>query len=361
MGFASLLSGIEIFTHNGVKLKGVLMENKILLIGPRNLIKDTHITGGVVVLFENLISYCDEHAIQYNIVDTNKANYKNKLIAYIMILFSILINTPKVKQVSLHGTANDYLLIAPFALIISRLFQKTFSLRKFAGNFIEIFEHYSTIKKWIVTYTLKGSSVNFFETKYLVEYFKNYNENTYWFPNVRKKQVLLTNSTYEKNFIFIGAVSREKGIDILCQVSNLLPDDYQIDIYGVLHDHFTIEYFNDYKVKYKGILIVNDVIKTLSEYDILILPSFREGYPGVIIEALSVGLPIVATNLSGIKEMVDEKSSVLVDVGNIEQLKKAMISIDEVNYIQMSIAAHEQFKSFDSDIQTKVFFNQIGL
>lgn len=331
----------------------------ILLIGPRKHIKKPEMTGGVIALFEDLITYCDRHEINYIVVDTNKANYRNKLVAYIMILSSIIVKTPKVRHVALHGTANDFLMVAPFALMVSKLLCKQFSLRKFAGNFIEIFENYSPMKKNIILYTLKKSLYNFFETKYLVEYFKKYNESTYWFPNVRRKQSVFTDDIYKKKFIFLGAVSEEKGIDILCEASNLLPDGYQIDIYGTLYDHYTNIFFDDYNVNYKGNLKPEEVISTLKEYNILLLPSFREGYPGVIIEAFSVALPVIATNLQGIKEIVIDKSGKLIDVNNIEQLKVAMEEITQESYIISRQSAIEQFENFDTEIQTKKYFERI--
>jgi len=337
------------------------MKNIFLLIGPRKNITNPERTGGVIVLFEDLISYCNTHAIEYLIVDTNKANYANTLVAYISIVGLILRKAPKVTHISLHGTANDYLFIAPVAVMFSKLFRKHMSLRKFAGNFIEVFESYSMMKKRIIAWVLRQATCNFFETKYLVNYFKQYNQNTYWFPNVRAKQHVFTDNIYRKKLLFIGAVSEEKGIEVLCHASNLLSDEYEIDIYGGLCDHYTQAYFSSYNVKYKGTLKPENVINTLKQYDILLLPSFREGYPGVIVEALSVGLPIIATNLKGIKEMVDEQSSVLIDPDSVEQLKEAIESFHDMNYAQKSAAAKKQFEQFDSELQTKLFFKRIGL
>ena len=335
--------------------------SKILLIGPRKNIKNPDKIGGVIILFEDLISYCNKKNIAIAVIDTNKDNYSNKLSAYFGIVSSLLFQLPRVTHVSLHGTANDFVLIAPIVVMLSKLFRKDVSLRKFAGNFIELFEGYATFKQKIVTWSLHHTTCNFFETQYLVEYFKKYNTNTYWFPNVREKQEISTDTTYQKRFIFIGAVSHEKGIDVLCRAADLLDDSYLIDIYGKLFDGYTQEYFSEHNVKYCGILRSEDVINTLQQYDILLLPSFREGYPGVIIEALSVGLPIIATNLEGIREMVNEESSVLVDTDNAQQLCEAIMSFDDTNYALKSIAATKQFDNFNSNIQTPLFLKNIGL
>lgn len=336
------------------------MQNKILFIGPRNNVANPEITGGVIVLFEDLLTYCDANNIPYIYIDTNKVNYKNKLVSYISILYQVVINVKKVQYISLHGTANDYLYIAPFTLILSKIYAKHFSLRKFAGNFIELYEQYSYMKKMLIRFILKYSDVNFFETKYLVEYFQRFNQHTYWFPNVRSAQSFSTSQQFKKKFVYVGAVKAEKGITMLSEVSKLLPEDYTIDIYGTLDVHYSKEYFNDYPIKYKGAIYSKDVTRVISNYDVLILPTYweGEGYPGIIIEAMSVGMPIIATNLKGIKEMVNDTFAILISQKNLQELEKAILYFTSDNYMEMSKNALVHFKNFDSNIQTKQYLEK---
>lgn len=339
------------------------MENKLklLLIGPRTNQKDPSKTGGIIILFEDLLSQCSKHNIDFLSIDTNKANYPNIFLALLSIYFKIFLLSFRASHISLHGTANDYVYIAPFVVFWSKLLRKKSSLRKFAGNFTEIYESSLNLTKKLIEFALKNSNYNFFETKYLVNYFSALNQNTYWFPNVRSKAVKIREGTYQKKFIFIGNVTQEKGINELLDASNLLDDSFVIDIYGNIAKDIQDCDFTMYNSEYKGVLRSENVLNTLCQYDVLILPSYREGYPGVIIEALSVGLPIIATNLQGISEMVDEKSSILIEPRNVEQLKEAIESINEHNYESYSINALKAFEQFDSDVQTKIFFQKIGL
>ena len=332
----------------------------ILLIGPRTNKLFSTKTGGIIVLFEDLVSYCDEHNISYRTIDTNKDNYTNKLFAFFVILFKLIVNIPKSSHVSLHGTANDYLFIAPITLIISKVFRKPLSLRKFAGNYIEIYKNYSFLKKKIISFLLKNVSYSFFETKYLVEYFKKYN-NTFWFPNVRRKQVRHVDTVYRKKFIFIGSVCKEKGIEVLSNAAKLLPEEYIIDIYGNLSIDFPQEYFDKHQVNYIGRLKLEDVIDTLLQYDVLVLPSFREGYPGVILEALSIGMPVIATKLEGIQEILENHSGILIETANIKELSNAILSISQDNYSDYSSLALKNFKKFDTEVRTKEFFTRINI
>ena len=337
--------------------------SKLLLIGPRINKKDPSKTGGIIVLFEDLVKQCDKNALDYYIVDSNKSNYKNKAFAYIAILFQFLLNIKNASYVSLHGTANDYLLLAPIVIFFSKLFGKDVSLRKFAGNFDEIYDNSSLWKKKVFNYVLQKSDINFFETKYLVDKFKVYNPNTFWFPNVRDKSDIQTDCEYKKRFIFLGQVKEEKGVKEILEVSNLLDASYTIDLYGKLSPEIKDIDLDQYKANYRGALTSDEVQTKLAQYDVLLLPTFwqGEGYPGVIIEALSVGLPIVASTLKGIKEMVDDSSSVLMEPKSVEQLKEAIESFNESNYAGKSTAALKQFENFDSEIQTKVYFTIIGV
>ena len=335
------------------------MQKKYLFIGPRKNIHNPELIGGIIVLFENLLEYCDEYHIEYDVIDTNKANYKNKMYAYIQIVVLLFKKAGNATHISLHGTANDYLLIAPFALVVSKFLRKHFSLRKFAGNFIEIYENYSILQRFIINIILKYSSCNFFETKYLIEYFKKFNTNTFWFPNARNKSLYRTDEKFHKKFVYLGSIREEKGIDTLCAVSNLVSQEYIIDLYGNLDDHYTENYFENYNVNYKGSLNIEDVPKILSQYDVLILPSLREGYPGVIIEALSVGLPIIATKLEGIMEMLDHNLFALIEPMNVHQLKNAMEAFSEENYREKVSVSLESFREFDTEIQSEIYFKRI--
>jgi glycosyltransferase involved in cell wall biosynthesis len=333
---------------------------KLLLLGPMENKDDLTKTGGVIVLFSDLLTQCDKRNIKYIIIDTNKSHYSNRLFALLNIWWMLLTKTRQCSHVSLHGTANDYMFIAPIAVLLAKAFGKTISLRKFAGSFDDIYNEMNFFFKSIVSWTLKKSDTNFFETKYLVEHFTPLNQHTYWFPNVRNASDKKREGKFQKRFIFLGKVTKEKGVIELLQASNQLDDSYIIDLYGYKGDDLLTFNFDDYKAKYQRALAATEVLDTLKKYDVLILPSYIEGYPGVIIEALSVGLPVIATTLSGIKEMVDEKCAVFVRPKNIEDIKNAILSITIDKYPIYSENALKCFEQFDSDLQTTKFIGLIN-
>lgn len=65
----------------------------------------------------------------------------------------------------------------------------------------------------------------------------------------------------------------------------------------------------------------DDIPRVLAASDVLVLPSFREGMPRVITEAMASGLPVIATEIAGIPEQVEDgESGYLIPTGNGEAL-----------------------------------------
>jgi glycosyltransferase involved in cell wall biosynthesis len=66
----------------------------------------------------------------------------------------------------------------------------------------------------------------------------------------------------------------------------------------------------------------------MASADVLVLPSYREGFGSVIIEAAACAIPTVAYRIDGVIDaVVENQTGVLVDVGDIEALAAAMLDV----------------------------------
>ena len=73
---------------------------------------------------------------------------------------------------------------------------------------------------------------------------------------------------------------------------------------------------------------ISDAYQYLKAFDLFVLPSIKEGQPWVILEAMAAGVPIVATNIAGIPEMIEnEKSGLLVEPADFDALAMAIEKI----------------------------------
>jgi len=336
---------------------------KILLIGPRFNQRNPLLIGGAITLFENLINRLDHHKVDYVVVDTNKKNYTNFIVAYISIIVQILFKQKGCSDISLHSS-RDYVILGVIVVAIGRWLKKRTSLRKFGGEALQVYQKSYGIKRKIIDYIYSNMDRLFFEIQHTVSYFKHINPKTFWFPNVRNKVLEpVLPRTYQKRFVFMSSVKVEKGIDEIIAASEKLGGDYTIDIYGPIEDvKYSQSYFDEKPLSYKGVVKSNQVLETLSQYDVLLLPTYYkgEGYPGIIIEAYSLGIPTISTTLQGIKEIVNPyETGILIEPKDVDELVATIEYFNPENYQFMSQKAYQKFDDFNADIQTKLFLKRL--
>lgn len=92
-----------------------------------------------------------------------------------------------------------------------------------------------------------------------------------------------------------------------------------------------------------------DLINFYLRSDVFVLPSRWEGFPLVVVEAMACGKPIVATNVGGVPDVVDEKVGILVKVGNVPALEKALLKLltDKKLYAKLSKNCKNRSKKYD--------------
>lgn len=340
----------------------IMSSKKILIFGPRY--SGSGPIGGIIVLFEDFINSCNKNKINYKIIDTNKTSYNNKFMALFKIYISFFKNFRKFDHISIHGTANDYKTIAPIVVFISKIFGKKVSLRKFAGSFYEVFENSNFLFKSIISFTLRNTDFIFFETKFLVEKFKNFNKEIYWWPNSRNKSLFRVSKEFNKRFVFISQIKQSKGINGIISAAKRLDSSFIFDFYGpILDDNFLNEVQNLPNVNYKGILSPDEVVSTLIKYNVLILPTYHdgEGYPGIIIEAFSVGMPVISSNWNSIPELIShKKNGLLVPIKDVDSLVNSIRYFNKKRYNQFSASALSFFTELDSEKVNLNFLKKIN-
>jgi glycosyltransferase involved in cell wall biosynthesis len=113
-------------------------------------------------------------------------------------------------------------------------------------------------------------------------------------------------------------------------------------------------------VQYKGVLEPSAVIPTLRGYDVVLLPTYHcgEGYPGIVLEAYSVGVPVIATRWRALPEIVeDEICGILIEPRDSEGLARAICRVAESAELmaRLSAGALSQARKFDSKVWSERF------
>jgi len=154
-----------------------------------------------------------------------------------------------------------------------------------------------------------------------------------------------TESNETVNVITTVRLDRQKGIDILLKAwSKLVAQEKNIKLSILGQGHLETELKNmaksleiDDSVKFFG--VVNDPENYLRKSEIFVLPSRAEGMSNSLLEAMCIGLPCVATNISGNKELISDGGSesvsngeflvgprgILVNPDDVEGLSKAIL------------------------------------
>ena len=314
--------------------------------------------GGATVLAKNILDFIaldPRVAITHQQIRTFWRN-KLQLIDYLFWIFRFPFVARKYNVISFHGTKDFHFTIAPILWLWAKVLNKRTIYHFFGGNFMDQYEAMPKAFQFILKKTVLKSDTVFFETKQLMSFFeKEKVHNAKWLPNARKPiQRNNIETTFEKKFVFISRVVPQKGITEIVEATAILPNDYAVDVYGPIDDrHYENNVFKDSSVNYKGILRPDEIEATLSKYNVLLLPSYfeGEGYPGIIIESLAMGIPVIATHWKALPEVItDEYNGLLVPIKDSEALSKAMQKFNQDNYSEFCKNALKSFEKFNSEV-----------
>ena len=139
-----------------------------------------------------------------------------------------------------------------------------------------------------------------------------------------------------KRILFIGRFDPVKGLPLLIEAVEQLAPDYpelQLDLVGDGPLRSEIEAMVREKalqdrVSFHGYLSQARCRDRLREADILVIASFAEGIPVVLMEAMAAGVAVLATNIAGIPELVEHGvSGALVPSGDVGALARGLAAL----------------------------------
>lgn len=147
--------------------------------------------------------------------------------------------------------------------------------------------------------------------------------------------------------IFVGRLSLNKGIEPIIRVVLSMPEEYSLTIVGDGEEYNNlIHYARNERIRFTGAVTPDEVRKHLGASDILIMNSGFEGLPMTILEAQSLGLPVVTTDVGGIGEAVHYGDDAEKTDGTPDSIVEAIQRI-ESNYERYSLNALANAKRFD--------------
>lgn len=199
--------------------------------------------------------------------------------------------------------------------------------------------------KSLYSISLKNANQVFFQNKSNLDTFLNSNIPIKKYGLLPGSGVSLTNFKYlqydEKKTIdifYFGRLMKEKGTFELLEVAKQLKRKYSFlnfHLVGFSEDESLTEIVKDYEdkgfVKYHG--YVEDTIPLIEQASAVIQPSHHEGMSNVLLEASASGRPILASNIPGCKEIIEnERTGYLFNVNDKVSLNNCIEKFMTLSY-----------------------------
>lgn len=279
--------------------------------------------------------------IRYLSTHTNGGKTKKLTILLLALLkFSIMLATKRIEAVHVHAAADLSFWRKSIFVCIACLFAVPSIYHLHSGRFPAYYNRSSTFRKNMMKYLLR-------KAKYIVVVSDALNE---WAESLVKKSNVITilnpvvipdtvnDSEREKSTIlFLGRLGEAKGtfdlLNAMKIVTTSLPEsrlilcgDGMIDRTRSIIKSLELEK----NVQLPGWVDNNTRTNLLRKATIFVLPSYAEGLPMSVLEAMSSGLAVVATTVGGIPELItDSAQGILIRPGDVEALAAAIIRLIE--------------------------------
>lgn len=164
--------------------------------------------------------------------------------------------------------------------------------------------------------------------------------------------------------LFVGQLRSIKGVDsLLRSLINIAISNWTLTIVGDGPERSALEKIVDNNKLLSGRVFFVGWQKEITNYylenDVLVLPSKKEGFGRSIIEAMIHKLPVVATRVGGIPELINHKiTGILVDYGNESALCEALELIYYNSVLRKNIQ-EEAYKYVCNNFSEEIFIKKL--
>lgn len=335
---------------------------RVLLLGPRVIHDDVAL--GAKISFERLLEDLRRRDnLTLTVVNTSRGlSNRSRCMrawlnatAFVTLLASLWRHAASVDLVVWNVSPRGVVLIGAFVWGVCRLRDRPLFIRVFGGSFGDELESAPVLMRVLAARTFLRADLLILQTKQLVKEF-GASFATAWFPTTR--QMPPRKQAYRdtcRRLLFLGELRPEKGLPELLEAARRFPGSVTLSVFGPATPSFDLHGINAIpNATYGGSVPHEQVAAILEAHDALVLPSLPshgEGYPGVIIEAFQMGLPVIVTPLPSIRELVTNgEDGLYATMGSIDSLVNAVVRMagDDQLFRHLragALATGERFRS----------------
>ncbi len=259
-----------------------------------------------------------------------------KLFSFLKYCFKVFIYSTRKKyawfyltfSLSVAGSLKTFMLTMIFRLMNPKA---KIILHIHRGDFLSFYS-IKILPHYICKLIMHNSDLFLFLSKEFITDTLPYSYKFRVLPNTLTVKAVESRDFGTNNFVFISNYIRGKGIlDLLETVSEFSDSRIILNTYG----SFTSEELKSKILSYSAsnIRVNGPIYDEILKYEIikssdcLILPSYNEGQPLVILEAMAMGTLVIATNVGDIINMLGEDYPLIIECNNKTDLKKAILKV----------------------------------
>ncbi|MFB6732773.1 glycosyltransferase family 4 protein [Bacillus mobilis] len=315
------------------------MKKKILMVGPKIDMKGGISAVSSTLLNSGLSDDTDIHYLNSYIDGTKVQKLMVFLKSIVVFIFQLIIK--RIDIVHIHTASRASFRRKTIMYFLAKLFRKKVIMHVHGAEFMIYYNNANNFEKKIITHVLENSDT----TIALSEKWKDQLQRiapkakieiVYNPVNIKGFQRIAQNELEENiNILFMGRVGERKGVyDLLeivpsvikkyTNVKFMLCGDGELEKVREYIQQNKLEHFVELPGWTSGIEKINYYQKAA----IYVLPSYNEGLPISILEAMASSLPIVATDVGGIPEAVEHnENGYLIVPGDKKRLKEYLLEL----------------------------------
>lgn len=325
---------------------------RVLMIGPATSRK-----GGIAAVANAYLEHWDYEIFSLNyIASASDANWLRKLLRFfwsiIDFCYQLLVWRPKIVHIHF-GWGASYYRKSVF-IVLANLFPVKIVLHCHTGRFNLLYEEKKTLARRYIHFTIKSANLILVVSEALKSYFDNrlVDIPIYLLNNaVESPDPSQIQRTPKTIILSMGRLGPRKGTyDILQAVPHVIAEipnaefwlagDGEFDAV----ENYIVQHKLEQNVRLLGWIQDQEKQNCLTQANVFLLPSYFEGTPVAILEAMAYGLPIVSTTVGGIPALISEgEMGFLIEPGDVDAMVEKLLLLlnDEALCQKLGAAGQE--------------------
>lgn len=322
---------------------------QVLMIGP-----SLKVRGGMTSVEEILLNSKNE--LSRNLIflpSYEQANKAKKFVLMIKAFIEVVYKLLTIKDIGIiyvHVSHYASFFRKSLFAFVGRVFKKTIIFHMHGSDFDIFYRECPDLIKKYIRYTLSKTTKLIVLTNEWKNFYKSITDDkkievVYNSVNVPERNKYNADGCY---ITYLGMLCNRKGIyDILKVIPDILSGfpDVKFVLAGDGEINKVRSEVQKYASDFSHNIIVPGWIDKQQKNEILektviyLLPSYNEGLPMSVLEAMSYGIPVITTNIGGLSEVIKtDKHGVLISPGDVDELKGSILRLLEDRQIRMDIS-----------------------